>query len=121
MAERPPTRSVKIDADERTGWSSERPRKEGGRPREADVSVRCRVLEPTDRIRYSPGSLLIVASASKADRDSFIERVVEAQGAVLSLDRVRELLAGRVAEEEVEARAAELQEAVRRRWGLPRR
>ena len=32
MAEQPPTRSVKIGADERTGWSSERPRREGAKP-----------------------------------------------------------------------------------------
>lgn len=108
MAENPSIRSVKIDADERGGWSSDRPRKEGAKPRQADVSVRGRVLHPTDRLRYSPGSLLVIVSASHADRDSFIERVVEAKNAVLSLDKVRALLAGRVSEEEMEERAQQL-------------
>ena len=112
MAESSTTRSVKIGADERSGWSSDPPRRDGGRPpREADVSVRGRVLRPADRLRYSPGSLLIVVSASKADRDSFIERVVEARGAVLSLDKVRALLLGKVADDQLERRARELLDA----------
>ena len=108
MAENPSIRSVKIDADERGGWSSDRPRKEGSKPREADVSVRGRVLRPTDRLRYSPGSLLVIVCASPEERDAFIGRVVEAKNAVLSLDKVRALLAGRVAEEEMEERAQQL-------------
>jgi len=101
-------RSVKIDADERGGWSSDRPRKEGSKPREADVSVRGRVLKPVDRMRYSPGSLLVVVSASSEVRDAFIDRVIEAKSAILSLDKVRALLAGRVKEDELEDRAREL-------------
>lgn len=107
MAEAPKKRSVSIGANERTGWSSERPR-DGGRPRVENFSVRGRVLRPSDRLRYSPGSLLMVVSASKADRDEFVGRTVEAQNAVLSLDKVRALLAGRVDEDEIEARASEL-------------
>lgn len=110
MAESPSTRSVKIGTEERTGWSSDRPRRDGARPRQADVSVRSRVLAPSDRLRYSPGSLLIVVSGSKVDRDALIDRVVEAKNAVLSLDRVRALLAGRVPEDQVEERARELLE-----------
>ena len=111
MATRPPARSVKISADERTGWSSDRPRRDGAPIRPPDLTVHCRVLKPADRLRYSPGSLLIVASASVAERDSFLERLVEDRGSLLSLDKVRALLAGRVAEQEVEARAQELLEA----------
>jgi predicted kinase len=100
-------RSVKIGQDERTGWSSDRPRP-GGVQRPPDFSVRCRVLRPTDRMRYSPGSLVTIVSASGAERDRFAQRTIEERGAVLSLDKVRGLLAGRVAEEEMEAKAAEL-------------
>ena len=103
-----PIRSVKIGAEERTGWSSDRPRKDGGRPREADVSVRGRVLRPSDRLRYSPGSLLVVVSASKSAREDFVARTVEAKNAILSLDKVRALLACRVAEEEMEERGRQL-------------
>ena len=105
----PSVRSVKIGSDERGGWTSERPRREGdGPPRPVDVSARCRVLAPSDRLRYSPGSLLLIVSADASESGRFAERVVEERGAVLSLAKVRTLLSGRVAEEEIEARAGEL-------------
>jgi hypothetical protein len=104
-------RSVKIADDERGGWSSDRPRRSGGPPRPADMSVRCRVLTPADSMRYAPGSLLVIVSGSAEERDAFADRVVESRGAVLGLDKVRGLLAGRVPEEDVEARAVELLDA----------
>jgi AAA domain len=108
MSSRPSARSVKISADERTGWSSDRPRRDGAPERPSDVSVRCRVLRPADRLRYSPGSLLIVVHASVTERDRFLERLIEDRACLLSLDKVRRLLAGRVAAEEMDARAQEL-------------
>jgi predicted kinase len=108
----PSVRSVKIGADERGGWTTERPPREGdGPPRPVDVSARCRVLAPSDRMRYSPGSLLLIVSPDASESERFAERVVEERGAVLSLAKVRALLAGRVAEEEIEARARELLDA----------
>ena len=111
MPNPPPARSVKIGADERTGWSSDRPRREGAPARPVDVSTRCRVLRPTDRMRYSPGSLVIVVSASSADRDAFIDRVIEEKGAVFTLAKIRRLVEGRVPAEELDQRAADLQQA----------
>lgn len=108
----PSVRSVKIGADERGGWTTERPPREGDAPpRPVDVSARCRVLAPSDRMRYSPGSLLLIVSPDASESERFAERVVEERGAVLSLSKVRTLLAGRVPEEEVEARARELLDA----------
>jgi hypothetical protein len=108
----PSLRSVKIGADERGGWTSERPRREGDAPpRPIDVSARCRVLAPSDRLRYSPGSLLLIVSADASESGRFAERVIEERGAVLSLAKVRTLLAGRVAVQEIEARARELLDA----------
>jgi hypothetical protein len=104
-------RSVKIGADERTGWSSDRPRREGAPQRPVDVSTRCRVLRPTDRMRYSPGSLVIVVSASPAVRDAFIDRVIEEKGAVFTLGKIRALIEGRVPAEDLDQRAADLQQA----------
>ena len=106
-----PPRSVKIDKDERGGWSSDRPRRGGSGPRELDVGVRGRVLKPTDRLRFTPGSLVVLVGGSAATRDRFAERVIEERSAYLSLDRVRALLAGKVAPEEVDARAGQLLEA----------
>lgn len=108
MADNPSARSVKIGADERTGWSSERPRRDGGPPRPVDVSVRSRVLPPTDRMRYSPGSLVVVVGAPASEAAKFADRVIQERGAVLSLARVRELLAGRVPDDQIEERAHEL-------------
>jgi predicted kinase len=108
MADNPSARSVKIGADERTGWSSERPRRDGGAPRPVDVSVRGRVLAPTDRMRYSPGSLVVVVGAPPSEAAKFADRVIQERGAVLSLARVRELLAGRVPDDQIEERAHEL-------------
>jgi hypothetical protein len=108
MASRPSARSVKISEDERGGWSSDRPRRDGAPPRPADVTVHCRVLSPADRLRYSPGSLLVIASASIAERDSFVDRLIEDRACLLSLGKVRALLAGRVAEPELDGRAGEL-------------
>ncbi len=108
MASRPSARSVKISDDERTGWSSDRPRRDGAPPRPADLTVHCRVLAPADRLRYSPGSLLVVLSASLDERDRFLNRLIEDRASLLSLGKVRALLAGRVEEGELDARAEEL-------------
>jgi len=70
--------------------------------------VHCRVLTPADRLRYSPGSLVVVVSASDGERDAFLDRLIEDRASLLSLGKVRALLAGRVAEEEIPARAQEL-------------
>ena len=108
MASRPTGRSVKIGEDERTGWSSDRPRREGAPVRPADLTVHCTVLRPADRLRYSPGSLLIVSCAAPKERDAFLARLIEERSAVLSLAKVKGLLAGKVAAEDLDARAAEL-------------
>jgi predicted kinase len=102
---------VKISDDERGAWTSDRPRREGRPPRPRDISVRSRILSPADRLRYSPGSLVVIVSASAAERDRFAQRVLEDKSTLFSLDKVRALLAGRVAEEEVEARASQLLDA----------
>src|SRR6202051_1849399 len=104
MASRPPARSVKIADDERTGWSSDRPRRDGAPPRPADLTVHCRVLTPADRLRYSPGSPLVVLSASPDERDRFLDRLIEDRACLLSVGKVRALLAGRVEEQELQAR-----------------
>jgi predicted kinase len=115
MPDEPTTRSVKISDDERGGWSSDRPRREGAPPRPADVSVRCHVLVAQHEIRYSPGSLLLIVSPSRTERDRFTQRLIEHRASVLSLGRVRVLLAGKVAEEEIASRAEEILEAAVRK------
>src|SRR3954452_5793727 len=97
-------RSVKIGDDERLGWSSERPRREGGPQRPADISTRNRVLKPSEEMMYSPGSLVVVASSAPDQADAFVNRLVQQKGALFSMDKVRTLLQGRVGEDELDAR-----------------
>ncbi|MFN8174235.1 MAG: hypothetical protein U0T02_04110 [Solirubrobacteraceae bacterium] len=111
MPEPTAPRSVKISADERTGWSSDRPRRDGASERPADISTRCRVLRPADRLRYSPGSLLVIVSAASAEAERLAARVIEDSGAVLSPGKVRRLIEGRVPAERLEGSAAQLLEA----------
>src|SRR3954447_12007647 len=107
-------RSVRIGDNERGGWSSDRPRKPGEAerpPRKQDVSVRGRVLSPTDRMRYNPGSLLVIACADRTLRDRFAKRVIEEQSALFSLDKVRGLIRGKVPDAELDAKAQALLDA----------
>jgi predicted kinase len=105
----PNARSVKISEDERGGWSSDRPRRGGAAAeRPVDVSVRGRVLSPSDTLRYSPGSLLVVVSPSAEARDALLARVLENQSTVFGLEKVRALVAGRVPAEQEEEQAAQL-------------
>jgi predicted kinase len=109
MSTSPNQRSIKIADDERGGWSSDRPRKSGGPPRPDSMAVRCRLLTPAPQLRYSPGSLLVIVSGSAEERDRFAARVLESGGLVLSVDKVKGLLAGKgVPEEVAEAKAPEL-------------
>ena len=99
-----PPRSIKIGDNERGGWSSDRPRRPGESerpPRKVDVSVRGRVLSPTDRMRYSPGSLVLIACADPVLRARFTQRVIEEQSTVFSMDKLRPLRKGRVPDAEL--------------------
>jgi hypothetical protein len=107
-------RSVKIPDNERGGWSSDRPRRPGEAerpPRKLDVSVRGRVLAPSDRMRYNPGSLVLIACADPELRARFVRRVIDEQSSILSAGKVRGLLRGKVAEAELETKADHLLEA----------
>ena len=73
--------------------------------------MRGRVLSPTDRMRYNPGSLLVIVCADRVLRDRFTKRVIEEQSAILSLDKVRGLLRGQGAEAELDAKAQALLDA----------
>src|SRR3954447_24557803 len=99
-------RSVKFGEDERLGWSSERPRREGGPARPADISTRNRILKPSEELIYSPGSLVVVASTAPDEAEGFVNRLVQQKNALFSLNKVRSLLQGRVSDDQIEERAA---------------
>lgn len=108
MSTPPGQRSIKIADDDRLGWSSDRPRREGTPNRPVDISVRGRVLSPSDRLRYSPGSLMLIVSPSPAERDRFADRLIEDRASLFSLGKVRSLITGRVPEDVLDEKAAEL-------------
>jgi hypothetical protein len=108
-------RSVRIDPDERGAWTSDRPRRAGEAerpPRLPDIAVRSRVLRPSGRIRYSPGSLLLITGPDADLLEAFAERTVEERGVLLSLRALRTLIAGKVAPEDLDAKAAALRETL---------
>jgi hypothetical protein len=111
MSPHPGHRSIKIANDERLGWSSDRPRREGMPNRPVDISVRGRVLSPSDRLRYSPGSLMLIVSPSHAERDRFADRLIVDRASFFSLGKVRTLITGRVPGDVLDAKAAELLQA----------
>ncbi len=116
MSDQAPARSVKFSKDERTGWSSDRPRPGGGPPRPANIAVRNQVLAPSDRLRYTPTSLVIVVAPDGIAAEAFLNRVLEDKSTFLSAAKVRRLLTGRVAPEDLEERAdAVLESAVLKR------
>src|SRR3954453_20561534 len=97
-------RSVKISDHEGGGWPSARPPRPGESerpPRKLDVGVRGRVLAPSDRMRYNPGSLVLIACAEAQLRTRFVKRVIGEQSSVLSAEKVRALLQGKVPEAEL--------------------
>lgn len=66
------------------------------------------MLAPGDRMRYSPGSLLLIVCADPDTRERFCARVLEDPSTLLSMGKVRGLLRGRVADEEIDAKAQTL-------------
>ena len=62
--------------------------------------------------------MLLVTGAQAAQLDPFLDRRIEEKGIVFSLPRIRTLLAGRVPEDQIDARARELMDtAVTKRMG----
>jgi predicted kinase len=53
----------------------------------------------------------LIVGAAAAEPDRFAERVVEERGTVFSLGKVRALLAGKVADDQIEGKARELLQA----------
>ena len=62
-------------------------------------------------MRYSPGSLVVIVCADRDLRDRFVQRVIDEQSAVLSLDKVRALLEGKLPADQVEEKAMALMDA----------
>jgi predicted kinase len=103
-------RSVKIGDQERSAYSSDRTRRGepiGDRDEERGQSVRRargRRLNPSNRISYSPSSVIVLAGAAGVGKTTFADRLFDKGSvAVLSIAKIQRMIAG--APEGPEARA----------------
>lgn len=99
-------RRIVIGPEERSGWSSERPR-EG---RKAHSQNRARVLSPAAELYYAPRSLLVVCSATPEIRLKFLQRFFSAQQ-IISQRRIEAFLGGSVDSKDLGAAAKQLMHA----------
>jgi len=113
--ERHGLRSVKISEHERSGYSSDRTRRgEPGRedsPRESETirRARGRRLNPSNRLGYAPSSVIVLSGAAGAGKTTFAERLFDKGSvAVLSLDKIRRMIAAPAGSEEAQAQALSL-------------
>jgi hypothetical protein len=97
-------RRVKIGAEERGGWSSERPQGDGQRAR---VREHAHVLSAAAELRYSPRSLIVVSAADAAARTKLLARTLP-PGVIISRARICVMLNGRVEADQIEAVATQL-------------
>ncbi len=109
-SERSGRRSVKISEHERGGYSSDRTRRgeiigEDRSERPAAVRrARGRRLNPSTRLGYSPSSVIVLAGPSRVGKTTFADRLFDKGSvAVLSLEKIRRMIAG--AGDEAQARA----------------
>jgi hypothetical protein len=103
MASNDTVRSIKIGADEKTGWSSDRPQRTtsgGGRPpRPAGRSL---TIKPSDALSFPAGSLVLFTGADAVTLHRFVGRLLP-KPTVISYDQLARAVAGKVAAEQVAA------------------
>jgi hypothetical protein len=101
MASSDGVRSVKIGADERTGWSSERPqRKSSGPGRPPRPAGRALAVAASDTLSFPSGSLVIVTGADAAAVRRLVGRLLP-RPAVISYDALARAVAEKVSPAQV--------------------
>jgi hypothetical protein len=101
MASNDSVRSVKIGADEKSGWSSDRPhRTTGGRP--PRPSGRAKVLAAGDSLSFPEGSLVVFTGSDPVTLHRLVGRLLP-RPAVISYDQLARAVATKVGPDEVAA------------------
>jgi hypothetical protein len=101
MASSDGVRSVKIGADERTGWSSERPqRKSSGPGRPPRPAGRALNVPATDTLTFPAGSLVIFTGADAVTVHRLVARMLP-RPALVSYDPLARAVAEKVPAEQV--------------------
>src|SRR4051812_45216549 len=99
MASSDGVRSVKIGADERTGWSSERPpRKGSGRGRPPRPTGRALLVAASDTLSFPSGSLVVFTGADAIAVHRLVGRLLP-RPALISYDALARAVAEKVAPE----------------------
>jgi hypothetical protein len=101
MASSDGVRSVKIGADERTGWSSERPqRASSGRGRPPRPAGRALAVAPSDTLSFPSGSLVVFTGADAVTVHRLVARLLP-RPALISYDTLARAVAEKVPSEQV--------------------
>src|ERR1044071_9044188 len=103
MASGDGVRSVKIGADERTGWSSERPRREGpssGKGRPPRPAGKALNVAASDTLSFPAGSLVVFTGADPVTVHRLVARMLP-KPALVSYDALAKAVAEKVPEERV--------------------
>jgi hypothetical protein len=99
-------RSVKIGADERTGWSSDRPQRPGaGRP--PRPQGRAMVLSAGDALSFPSGSLVVFTGADPVTLHRFVARLLP-RPTVILYDQLANAVAEKVGADEAPAATLKL-------------
>jgi hypothetical protein len=94
-------RSVKIGADERTGWSSERPQRTSSGPgRPPRPSGRALVVAASDTLSFPAGSLVVFTGADPTPVHRLVGRLLP-RPTVISYDTLARAVAEKVGAEQV--------------------
>ena len=115
MASNDTVRSVKIGADETSGWSSDRPRRAAGSGRPPRPSGRAMVLAAGDALSFPNGSLVLFTGADATTLHRFAARLLP-RPMLVSYDQLARAVAAKVEADKVPAITLQLlSKAVRER------
>ena len=99
MASNDSVRSVKIGADETTGWSSDRPRRAAGAGRPPRPQGRAMVLKAGDVLSFPAGSLVLFTGADPVTLHRLVGRLLP-RPAVVLYDQLHRAVAAKVGAEQ---------------------
>jgi hypothetical protein len=102
MASDNAVRSIKIGADEKSGWSSDRPHRAAGKGRPPRPQGRAMVLSAGDALSFPTGSLVLFTGADPVTLHRFVGRLLP-RPMVINYDQLARAVATKVPAEKVAA------------------
>jgi hypothetical protein len=102
MASNDQVRSIKIGADEKTGWSSDRPHRAAGKGRPPRPQGRAMVLSAGDALSFPAASLVLFTGADPITLHRFVGRLLP-RPMLINYDQLARAVAEKVPAEKVAA------------------